>query len=176
MYRDRTLIPAEAIRLAALGMLAEGEREYAALARDIRHFVQRITGPSLDLLGTSLELLCYEGLAETADGEPARETSRLRITAQGRAAFHTLATANLRAPLNDVNKLVLALKLRFIDLLPEADRRDQALMLSEICDGELARLESMGVEQGSGVLADWLRLELAQTRERAAWFRALAER
>ena len=64
MYRDNTLIPTEAIRLAALGALIEGEQRYADLAREIRNFVGRIAGPSLDLLGTSLEVMGYEGLAE----------------------------------------------------------------------------------------------------------------
>ena len=46
MYRDNTLIPTEAIRLAALGALIEGEQRYADLAREIRNFVGRIAGPS----------------------------------------------------------------------------------------------------------------------------------
>ena len=53
MYRDNTLIPTEAVRLAALGSLAEGDKQYAELASEIRYFVARITGPSLDLLGSS---------------------------------------------------------------------------------------------------------------------------
>ena len=67
MYRDNTLIPTEAIRLAALGSLAEGDKQYAELASEIRYFVARITGPSLDLLGSSLELLHYEGLASPVE-------------------------------------------------------------------------------------------------------------
>ncbi|MCG8548344.1 MAG: hypothetical protein MJE12_29445, partial [Alphaproteobacteria bacterium] len=51
MYRDNTLIPTEAVRLAALGSLMEGERRYADLASEVRNFVGRIAGPSLDLLG-----------------------------------------------------------------------------------------------------------------------------
>ena len=64
MFRDNSLIPAEAIRLAALGLLAEAERRYGDLAGEIRHFTSRIVGPSLDLMGTSVELLRYEGLIE----------------------------------------------------------------------------------------------------------------
>jgi Putative AphA-like transcriptional regulator len=61
MFRDNSLIPAEAIRLAALGMLAESQRRYSDLAGEIRHLTSRIVGPSLDLMGTSLELQRYEG-------------------------------------------------------------------------------------------------------------------
>ena len=48
MYRDNTLIPAEAVRLAELGSLVQGEKSYGDLAREIRFFVARIVGPSLD--------------------------------------------------------------------------------------------------------------------------------
>jgi hypothetical protein len=51
MYRDRSLIPSEAVRLAALGSLALGSKRYAALASEIRQFTVFITGPSLDLVG-----------------------------------------------------------------------------------------------------------------------------
>src|SRR5216684_2943531 len=57
MFRDNSLIPAEAIRLAALGILAEAPRRYGDLAAEIRHFTSHVVGPSLDLMGTSLELL-----------------------------------------------------------------------------------------------------------------------
>ena len=64
MFRDNSLIPTEAIRLAALGLLSEGARRYGELAAEIRHFTSRVAGPSLDLMGNSLELLIYEGLVE----------------------------------------------------------------------------------------------------------------
>ena len=41
MYRDNSLIPSEAIRLLALGILAGGEKSYADLASEVRHFVKR---------------------------------------------------------------------------------------------------------------------------------------
>jgi len=173
MYRDNTLIPTEAIRLAALGSLAEGEKRYAELASEVRYFVARIAGPSLDLLGSSLELLCYEDLA-TIDGGGAMEADAiLRITDGGRAALHTLMTSNVRAPVNDVSKLVIALKMRFLHLLPEEDRADQTDMLMEMCETELARLVQLRGEYGHGRLAEWLDLEIAQLKERLAWFAAL---
>jgi Putative AphA-like transcriptional regulator len=62
MFRDHSLVPAEAIRLAALGLLAEAPRPYADLTAEVRYLTSRIAGPSPELMGTSLELLRYEGL------------------------------------------------------------------------------------------------------------------
>ena len=42
MYRDKTLIPTEAIRMLALRILAQEPRRYGALAAEVRHFAARI--------------------------------------------------------------------------------------------------------------------------------------
>ena len=83
MYRDNSLIPSEAVRLCALGTLAERAHSYAELAAAVRHFTSRIVGPSLDLLSPSLELLRVEGLIE-ADA-PEGDEAPIRLTAAGRA-------------------------------------------------------------------------------------------
>ncbi|HZB92408.1 MAG TPA: hypothetical protein VE397_13260, partial [Stellaceae bacterium] len=44
MFRDNSLVPLEAVRLCALGLLAEGERRYGDLAGEIRHFTSRVVG------------------------------------------------------------------------------------------------------------------------------------
>ena len=62
MYRDNSLIPLEAMRIAALGALAERPMRYADVAADVRRFASRIVGPSLDLMGSSVEVLRAEGL------------------------------------------------------------------------------------------------------------------
>src|SRR3546814_15849634 len=67
VYRDNTLIPSEAVRLLALGMLAGRPMSYAELAREVRHFTGRVMGPSLDLVGAPLEVLKVEGLVENRD-------------------------------------------------------------------------------------------------------------
>ncbi len=174
MYRDNTLIPTEAIRLAALGSLAEGDKQYADLASEIRYFVARIAGPSLDLLGTSLELLQYEGLAATIDGGAVEDGAMMQMTPAGSEAFLTLMTSNVRAPVNEVSKLVIALKMRFLHLLSEDDRREQADMLAEMCETELARLNELRGGYGQEPLAQWLDLEIAQLQERLDWFDTLA--
>ena len=177
MYRDNTLIPTEAIRLAALGTLMERDVRYGDLASEVRSFVGRIIGPSLDLLGTSLELLTYEGLIEVVggeEGEAAASDGLLRITGQGRAAFAALMTSHVRAPVNDVSRLVVALKMRFLDLLDADARAEQSAMLVEMCETELARLEDLKARFGDGRFADWLALEIGHLRDRLKWFRSLA--
>ena len=177
MYRDNTLIPAEAVRLAALGSLVEGEKSYGELAREIRFFVARIVGPSLDLLGTSLELLRLEGLIAAKDGTAAIESlpddSMLHVTEDGRTAFHTLMTSNVRGLASDLSRLVIALKMRFFPLLPETDRHEQAEILAEACESELARLKDLRQSYGDGFLAEWLDHEITEATERHDWFTAL---
>ncbi len=174
MYRDKTLIPTEAVRLCALGILADGPARYADLAREVRHFAGRIVGPSLDILGPSLELLRYEGLAETETGsEGDGAEALLSITEAGRAELKTLLTSNVRAPIDDVNKLVVALKFRFLHLLAPAERRQQITGLIELCDGELARLSDLnGGVPGSGHLGAWLEHDIGQLEARIAWLEA----
>ena len=80
MYRDNSLIPSEAIRLLALGILATGKRPYAQLAAEVRHFVSHICGPSLDLVAAPLELLKIEGLVNAADDGNAPDSVSLLLT------------------------------------------------------------------------------------------------
>ncbi|MBT3401595.1 MAG: hypothetical protein HN420_16590, partial [Rhodospirillaceae bacterium] len=70
MYRDKTLIPTEALRLCMLGTLAIQPHTYAELAREVRAFASRIVGPSLDVMGLSIEVLRAEGLVQPVMGQP----------------------------------------------------------------------------------------------------------
>jgi DNA-binding PadR family transcriptional regulator len=177
MYKDNSLIPTEAVRLAALGLLTEARRSYAALADEVRHFTSRIVGPSLELIGPPIEVLRVEGLVETVDGG-AGDDATLRITEAGRQELTRLLGANLRGPLGEFNKLVIGLKLRFLDLLEPAARRLQAELLAEICERELTRLTDLRRHHDgrSGHLADWLDHDIGQLRDRLAWFRDLQSR
>lgn len=177
MYRDRSLLPTQAIRLAVLGSLALGPRRYGALAAETRHFTAAIVGPSLDLLGTSIELLRFEGLIEPIDGAEMADNAEFRLTESGRAALQTLLGAPLRSPLNDMGRLILALKLRFLHLLPRADQALQAELLVEMADGEVARLAALKRQATSepGLLGPWLELDLAQAQARLAWFQSLSQ-
>ena len=172
MYKDNSLIPSEAVRLAALGLLAKQDHVYADLARDIRHFTARIVGPSLDLLSPSLELLKIEGLIEAVDAAVPHDQQILRITRDGRTELQRLMTANLRGPMGEVNKLIVALKLHFLDQLAPEQQRQQLEMLMEVCDRELIRLSDLRAHHAGaeGVLIPWLDREIAEVQSRRDWF------
>jgi DNA-binding PadR family transcriptional regulator len=183
MYPDHSLMPKEAVHLAALGILAEGARTYADLASEVRDFTSHIMGPNLDIMGTSIQLLSFEGLiaAETA-GEPGRvlpPDTLLTITEAGRAELETLMLASVRSPFNDLNKLVVALKMRLLHLLDDDQRRTQAEIITTALRGELARLASLREKRlteatGDDALVRWLDHDLAQIEDSLRWFAALA--
>jgi DNA-binding PadR family transcriptional regulator len=176
MYKDNSLIPTEAVRLAALGLLTEGPRSYAELADEVRHFTSRIVGPSLDLIGPPIEVLRVEGLIESSGG--AGSDAPLRITGDGRHELVRLLGANLRGPLGEFNKLVIALKLRFLHLLDAEARRLQVELLAEICERELTRLNDLRrhYDGRPGHLVDWLDHDIGQLRDRLDWYRGLQRR
>jgi DNA-binding PadR family transcriptional regulator len=172
MFRDHSLVPAEAIRLAALGLLAERPRRYADLAADVRFLTSRIAGPSPELMGTSLELLRYEGLVAAIDGAGAADPE-LTLTQSGRAALESLLRANLRLPSTDLGKLGLALKLRFLGQLPLAEQSQQIAQVVGACESELARLTDLRSRHGAtpGLFRDWLDHDIAQIEARIAWLK-----
>ena len=171
MYADNTLTPKEAVRLCALGTLALRPMPYSALADAIRHFVSRVLGPSLDVMGTSVELLKYEGLIEAADGTDIDNGTELAITEAGRAELRALLTANIRLGAAELNKLIVALKFRFLHLLDKTDQRTQADLLVEVCESELARLDDLrGHHAGDGgFLIQWLDHDIGLLQRRLAW-------
>ncbi|HEX9701763.1 MAG TPA: hypothetical protein VGA19_02855 [Rhodospirillales bacterium] len=178
MYADNTLTPKEAVRLCALGTLAAGPMPYGALAGAIRHFVSHITGPSLDVLGTSVELLKYEGLIEAADGIGRADDAEIRITDEGRAELTKLLTANIRAQASEMNKLIIALKFRFLHLLDRPDQRHQADVLADAAENELARLEDLRRYHAGepGYLIEWLDHDIREVEFHLGWLREFRAR
>lgn len=175
MFADQTLTPKEAVRFCALGLIAEAPQRYAALAGGLRHFCSRIAGPSLDLMGTSIELLRYEGLVTAVEGQGMEDDALLAITEQGIKVLQTLLTARLR-PASDLTKLVVALKMRFLHLLSDDDKRSQIDMLIDVTETELARLEDLAessADEGE-LFGRWLDHEIAQSRQHLAWLEQLA--
>jgi len=176
MFADKTLTPRETVRLCALGTIADATRTYAEVAGQVRDFITRITGPSLDLLGSSMELLQIEGLIQSADGSSLSDTARLEITDAGREELRRLMTANLRSS-SDLSKLVTALKFRFLHLLPPSDRCGQVELLLDARETELNRLLDMRKTHGhsSGPFNDWLDHEIAQAERALAWLESVCD-
>lgn len=176
MYADNSLTPREAFRLAALGELAIQAKRYGALAAAVRRFVSSIVGPSIDLLGPSIELLKYEGLVELDGSQGMTDDAVLRITEAGRREFTALLTANLRNGATELNKLVTALKFRFLHLIEAGARRDQAALLVEATANELARLEALRRDPvaSQGYLGEWLDSDIALLETRLKWLQRFA--
>lgn len=173
MYADNTLTPKEAVRLCALGTLAQATQpmRYSVLANAIRHFTSRITGPSLDVMGTSIELLKYEGLVDAVIGSGMEDDAELELTEQGREELRTLMNASIRSSASEFNKLIVTLKFRFLNLLPPEERNEQAELLIEASQTELARIEDLRAHHADddGFLVDWLDHDISQIKRNLQW-------
>lgn len=176
MFADQTLTPKEAVRVCALGTIAAGPMRYSELAGSVRHFCSRVMGPSLDLMGISIELLRYEGLVEAVEGQGMEDDALLAITGAGRRELHNLLATKLR-PSSDLTKLLIALKFRFLHLLDRKDQGRQIDMLLDVCESELARIEDL--RDGSGTeapaLQAWLDHDIAQLRDRLDWLERMRQ-
>jgi DNA-binding PadR family transcriptional regulator len=171
MYTDNTLTPKEAIRLCALGTLAVKTYRYSVLANSVRHFISHMLGPSLDMMGSSIELLKYEGLVQSLHHNDTTDEEEVAITSAGRTELRNLLTANVRSSAQDLNDLIIALKFRFLHLLPAIDQKDQIALLMDVCEAELGRLENLRSHHSNdaGHLASWLDQALNETEARLAW-------
>jgi DNA-binding PadR family transcriptional regulator len=173
MYPDNTLTPKEATRLCALGSLAvsEGPLHYRALATTVRHFMDRVLGPSLDLMAPSIELLKYEGLIRPVVGQGFSDDAAFVLTDEGHDALRRLLTAQIRNQATDLNKLIIALKFRFLHLLDKQDQQIQIEMLQEYYEAELARLDDLRqyYSGNGGYLPTWLDHDVSLVETRLAW-------
>ena len=180
MFRDNSLMPKEAIRLSALGLLSRGPKSYASVANEVRHFTTRFWGPTLDVMASSIELMRLEGLVEncTEDGDVSDGDSILRLTDAGRAELNELLSATVRAEASDFSKLAIALKLRFMHLLPVAEQRDQAESLIEMRQIEAARLIDLRATHADegGHFLRWLDREIDRAQDDLAWLEDLRAR
>jgi hypothetical protein len=178
MFADQTLTPKEAVRLCALGMVVERQLHYGELAGGVRHFIGRVMGPSLDLMGISIELLRYEGLVEPVDGKGMEDNALIAVTPAGRAEFEKLITARLR-PSSELAKLLTALKFRFLHLLEKEEQQNQIDLLIDALETEIARLTDLceheeAARGGDAYLVLWLSEEIAQSRARLDWLKKLS--
>ena len=176
MYRDRSLQPGETVKLIALGLLIEAPRTYADLANDIRYFTARIVGPSLDLLGSSLEILRLEGWIAPKEGEGDKGAGDLiSLTDSGYEQFLSLMNAPLRIPLNDSNRLALLTKLRFLSYLPEETRLDQIDLIEELVEKEQAWNAELARDFPQTALGAWVEMESRDLSAKRAWLHTLSK-
>ena len=169
MFKDHSLLPAEAIRLAALGFLAEGPRRHGDLAAELRHFIGLAVGPSLEMMGSSIELLRHEGLVTAGEGEDAE----FALTPAGLDDLTKLLRAPLRAPTNDAGRLALLLKLRFGHHLPAPAQAAQRTVIADALEAEAARLEELRrrFAANAPLFRRWLDRDIAELAGRIADFR-----
>jgi hypothetical protein len=99
----------------------------------------------------------------------------MAVTAAGLAELKRLLTANLRGPVGEFNKLVIALKMRFLQLLDREAQLAQAELLIEVCERELTRLTDLRGHHAAegGQLLAWLDHDIGQVEARLTWFRDL---
>lgn len=177
MYADNTLTPKEAVRLCALGTLAQSQDplRYSVLAHDARHFMSRVTGPSLELMGTSLELLKFEGLIAPEQGQGMEDDALMILTPKGEAELTRLLMARVRADSNDLNKLIITLKFRFLHILSVEEQCNQVDSLCDAAQAELARLGDLRDNhcEETGRLTDWLDHDLDLIEKRLDWLESL---
>ena len=177
MQRDKGLLPKEGLRLAALGLLAcEGPRGYANLAQAVRQFTSTFQGPTLDVMSSSIELLRFEGLIEvTGDQAASGANAMVAITDAGRDHLRDLLLAPVRSSSGDFNKLVIALKLRYLHVLAAEARLDQLTALGELCHAERARLIDLRVRDNaaSATFRTWLDHQIAEVEADIALFERL---
>ena len=176
MLRDASLIPRDAIRMAALGALLGRDRPYSDIAREVRQFTARIVGPSLELLGSSIELLRLEGLLETTTRH-AQDEPVLRLTDAGLAALRDYLGADINPEASGHQRVLIALKLRFIDVLDAEEQLEQLRTLERINEAELVRLDDLltRTEWHGGLLGDWLLSERDMAGRRAQWYRKVID-
>ena len=74
--------------------------------------------------------------------------------------------------MTDLSKMVVALKLRFLDLLDAEDRAAQLEQLVEMSETELARLADLAARGYEGMLGDWLAQDIAEAERWRDWYKS----
>jgi len=102
------------------------------------------------------------------------------ITEGGRRELKTLLTARLR-PGTDLSKLIIALKMRFLDLLERNEQKAQADLLIEMVEGELTRLIDLRGTFATNDsdpchLTDWLDHDIQTLENRLSWLEEFHDR
>ena len=99
----------------------------------------------------------------------------LLLTDAGRAELAELLSATVRAEASDFSKLAIALKLRFMHVLPLPEQRDQVDALLEMRQAEAARLIDLRAAHADedGHFLRWLDREIDRTQDDLVWLEEL---
>ncbi len=125
-------------------------------------------------MGSSVEVLRAEGLIGTTEDGP---DPLLALTPEGREDLLKLLRSGIRATNTELNRLVVALKMRFLHLLPCGDRRDQIRLLQSLLTGERDRYRDLLASEGNEALfQDWLGFEIEVLETRLAWLERVSAR
>lgn len=175
MYPDNTLTPKEATRLCMLGILAFGPQTYGDVARSVRAFTGALMGPSLDVMASAIELLRLEGLVDIVDDTNDRDTTVLKISEAGKDDLIALMKSPIRENGGEHNRLIIALKIRFLHVLSSEDRREQIDNMIDAADAEIGRLSQLEQSQTgeSDMFRAWVSQERASIEARSAWLEAI---
>ena len=177
MYSDRTLLPKECLRLCALGTLALSDKpiSYADLANSVRHFMSHIMGPSLDMMGSSLQLLKLEGLVKEDTANGSFSDAQLSLTTAGHEKFVELMQGSLRDTSGELSRLIMALKMRFLHLLDDDIRAEQIEILQDVCELDLDRVLALREEHSNeaGNFTGWLEMEVKRLEQKRDWLKSL---
>ena len=87
--------------------------------------------------------------------------------------MRNLLTASVRAQTSEMNKLIVALKFRFLHLLNKDEQRAQTDIFVDAAETELARLDELRQHHAddSGHLGEWLGYDIQELENRLAWLR-----
>jgi DNA-binding PadR family transcriptional regulator len=175
VYPDNTLTPKEATRLCMLGLLAFGPQTYGDVARSVRAFTGALIGPSLDVMASAIELLRLEDLVEVVDDTGDRDTTLLGITDAGQRELQVLMKTPIRESGSEHNRLIVALKIRFLHVLPVEERREQIETMIDAADAEIGRLSKLEETHAgeSDMFRAWVSQERASIETRSAWLEAI---
>ncbi|WP_238318339.1 hypothetical protein [Thalassospira australica] len=172
------MLPKECLRLCALGTLALSDKpiSYPDLANSVRHFMSHIMGPSLDMMGSSLQLLKLEGLVKEDTANGTFSDAQLCLTDAGHAKFVELMQGNLRDTSGELSRLIMALKMRYLHLLDEDIRTEQLEILLDVCELDLERVLALRDEHANEAenFTGWLEMEVRRLEQKRDWLKSLS--
>ena len=96
---------------------------------------------------------------------------RQQLSPTGLQELKEYLRSNLKSGGSELNKLVIALKLRFIDILDDDERRDQLLAIRDMYYNEKRRLEDLKSQTTwlTGFLLESIELDLFVVNKKIEW-------